>query len=337
MIAMSVSAAAIGQPQATVCQRLAEPAEHLPLADWTAGIYDPVDGLINGRSLRRSEVKLTPLEEKLIGDPAWRKDFGIAPDAPLGIEHLNGTDVYRIDAFQGSANCQDMIFLEAPPGGEVHRLPAPFSAQPCATQYGRFGTAFGKPVFLVGGDVAMTGLDRSYKISAWKGQREGWGPACELILQFQQALKVTGTYCSPDSIVCEAAAALAPSVVAAYGRSAQVDPLVFAGGGQPPEALMKALNDTHGEQLQFPTFGSQALGAKYPFQTSFTSARTPARVALWINGQWWLGVVDNAGIGWRESTTVLLIVYDVTGTGLSPAASFQVEKVPAGTPQAHWR
>jgi len=67
------------------------------------------------------------------------------------------------------------------------------------------------------------------------------------------------------------------------------------------------------------------------------NARTPARMALWLDGRWWLGVVGGAGVGWRESTTFLVIVYALTDAGLASAASCRLEKVPDAAARVHWQ
>ena len=89
--------------------------------------------------------------------------------------------------------------------------------------------------------------------------------------------------------------------------------------------------------MALPTFGAKTAGTVNPFFTSFSNAQAPAGLALWLDGRWWLGVVGIAGVGWRASTTSLLAVYEVTEAGPVPAASFQVQKLPAGPAQAEWQ
>lgn len=330
-------AAGTGHAEPSVCQRLANLAEQVPAVDWTASSKDPMDKLMHASPPSESRGNLSPVEELLINDPTWRSEFAVGPQAVLGIEQLQGTDVYRIDSVQGTAECQSMIFVEASAGSPTRRLPAPFEEAPCVTQDGRFGNVFGQPIFIVGGDVDMTGLARSYTVSAWRVHEESWSPACKLGLEFDQRLKVSGTYCSHDAVVCEAASREAPAVVEAYDGSLSINPLTFARGHQPPAALAKQLSGPSSIPLTFPTFGVTTKEASNPFLTTFTNARDPARLALWIDQRWWLGVVGVAGIGWRESTTSLLVIYAMTQTGLVPAASFQVEKFPAGSARAHWQ
>lgn len=337
VIGMSLSAASAGNPGPNLCQRLAGPAERIPVVDWIASIHDPMDRLVRGRAPSRPAHDLSPIEERLVNDPAWRRELSVGPEAVLGVERLAGTDFYRVDSFQGTANCQYMVFVEASAATPPRRVSAPFEASPCTTQYGRFGHAFGLPLFMVGGSVAMSGLGRSYTISAWQGRRKGWTQACELKLEFERKLQLSGSYCSSDTALCTAAAGLAPAVVGAYERSAELDPIAFAGGRQPPDALTMQLGDKTSAPLEFPTFGGTTGEANNPFLTSFSNSRAPARLALWIDGRWWLGVVGVAGIGWRESTTSLLVVYGLADSGPVPAASFQVETLPAGSAQAHWQ
>ena len=337
VIAMCLSASSSGDPAPSLCARLAGQAERIPALDWAASTSDPMDKLVNGRALGRSDHVLSPVEERLVTDPAWRQEFSVGAEAVLGVERLEGTDIYRIDSFQGTANCQSMVFVEASTGQLPRRLSAPFDAHPCTTQYGRFGHAFGQPLFMVGGQINMADLTRSYTISAWQGRSKGWTPPCAVRLEFEQRLKLSGRYCSSDTALCKAAAGLAPAIAEAYGRSSPLDPSAFADGRQPPEALAAALGEKSSVPLEFPTFGETTAGTKNPFLTSFSNARPPASMALWIDGRWWLGVVGIAGIGWRESSTSLVVVYAVTDAGLAPAASFQVEKLPAGSARARWQ
>jgi hypothetical protein len=88
---------------------------------------------------------------------------------------------------------------------------------------------------------------------------------------------------------------------------------------------------------ELPTFGARTKVTSNSFLTSFSNSKEPVRLALWLDGRWWLGVVGIAGVGWRSSTTSLLAIYAVTESGLTPAAGFQVDKLTAGAARAHWR
>jgi len=336
-IAMSFSAASSGEPEPGLCQRLASEAEQIPAGEWVASINDPMNKLVGARTLNRAEHKLSPIEEELANDPGLHEKLSVGPTETLGVERLEGPDVYRVDSFQGTANCQYMAFVEASPGKPLHHLPAPFDADTCTTQYGHFGHAFGQPIFMVGGVVEMTGLARSYTVSAWQGHGKGWAPACELKLEFKQTLKLSGSYCSPDTALCKAAARVAPAIADAYGQGVPLDPLAFAHGHKPPEALAKLLGDQPNAGQQLPTFGAKTAATVNPFFTIFSNSRPPAGLALWLDGRWWLGVVGIAGVGWRASTTSLLAVYAVTDAGPVPAAGFQLQKLPATPAQATWK
>ena len=337
VIGMSLAAARADVPGPSVCQRLVEPAMRIPAGDWIASIHDPMDRLMHVRARGATEHARPPIEERLADDPEMRAELATSPSAVLDVERLPGTDFYRVDSFQGSANCQYMRFVEAPAAGPPRRVPAPFDASPCTPQYARFGRAFGLPLFIAGGAVEMAGLARRYTISAWQGRGKGWTEPCELTLEFARRFELVGSYCSPDAALCKAAAALAPAVAAASARSPAVDPLAFAAGRPPPPALATQLGDKAGIPPEFPTFGATSRGTKNPFLTSFSNARAATGLALWIDGRWWLGVVGVAGIGWRESTTTLLVVYAITDGEPVSAASFQVETLPAGRAQAHWQ
>ena len=292
---------------------------------------------MEGRALSRSGRNLSPVEKRLVNDPDLRQEFSIGPEEALGIERLAGTDVYRIDSFKGTANCQYMVFIKASAGQPLRRLSLPFKAELCTTQYGHFGNVFGQPVFVVGGQVAMGELARTYTISGWNGRRQGWTQACELRLEFEQRLKLSGSYCSSEAPLCKAAASLAPAIVEAFGKTSPLDPLAFANGLEPPDALMELVSYESNTLPEFPTFGAKTEGTANPFLTTFSYSKAPARLALWIEGRWWLGVVGVAGIGWRESMTALVVISAISDAGPAPVASFQVDKLTAGPARALWQ
>lgn len=336
-IGMGMSAAISANPEPSMCQRLAGLAEQVPAVDWVDSIHDPMDKLLKGSALSRSGRKLSQVEKRLVNDPTLREEFSVGPEAALGVERLAGTDIYRIDSFAGTANCQGMVFIKASAGQPIRRLSPPFKAEPCVTQYGRFGNAFGQPLFVVGGQVAMGELARSYTISGWNGRGKRWTQACELRLDFDQRLKLSGSYCSSEAPLCKAAAGLAPVIVEAFGKSSPLDPLAFANGLEPPDTLLELVSYESNALPEFPTFGANTEGTANPFLTTFSYARAPARLALWIEGRWWLGVVGVAGIGWRESVTALVVISAMTEAGPAPVASFQVDKLSAGRARAQWQ
>ncbi len=334
--AMSMSTAISAHPEPSICQRLAGLAEQVPADAWAASDHDPMDQLLNRRPLRESERKRSKTEARLVNDPALRKEFSVGPETALGIERLAGTDVYRIESFQGTANCQSMLFVEASEGQPPHRLPLPFEAQACVTQHGRFGHAFGQALVVVGGQVAMGELARSYTISGWQERDKRWTPPCELKLEFERRLKLSGRYCSAEGPLCKAAATLAPGIAEAFDKRSPLDPLAFANGLEPPEAVLAWVKEESNTAMEFPSFGAKTKGSADVFLTTFSNARAPARLALRIEDTWWLGVVGVAGVGWRESTTSLVVISAMTNTGPVPVASFQVEKIPAGRASAQW-
>lgn len=336
-VAMSMSAAILADPLPSMCQRLARLAKQVPAVNWVTSIQDPMDKLMEGRDLNRSGRNLSSFEKRLVNDTALRQEFSVGPEEALGIERLVGTDVYRIDAFKGTANCQYMVFIKASAGLPLRRLSLPFKAEPCVTQYGRFGNAFGQPLFVVGGQVAMGELARTYMISGWNGRRKDWTQACQLRLEFEQKLKLSGSYCSSEAPLCKAAATLAPALVEAFGKTSPLDPLAFANGLEPPDALMELVSYETNALPEFPTFAVKTGGTANPFLTTFSYSKAPARLALWIEGRWWLGVVGVAGIGWRESMTALVVISAMTDAGPAPVASFQVDKLPAGPARALWQ
>jgi hypothetical protein len=339
---MGLAAAACAADGSNPCQGLAAQVQRIPAADWLAPGPDPMDKLVNFRATDRPQRSLTPVEEQLLLDPNWRRQLSVGPQEPLDIERLEGTDIYRIDSFQGTATCQTMLFVEAPPAKPPRRISAPFDApQPCTTQRARFGHALGDPLYVVGGRDSMEGLARTYRVSAWKAREKAWTPSCQLKLAFDSRLELSGRYCSSDTALCQAAAGVASAIVGAYQSNPSLDPLSFAVRRDPPPAL-KALLEAKGASLppsaaELPTFSATTPRARDVFLTSFSNAKQPSRLALWLDGRWWLGVVGIAGVGWRSSTTSLLAVYAVTADGLVPAAGFQVDQLAAGSARAQWR
>lgn len=344
-VVIAVVATAAGAASAagsSLCQALATQAARIPAADWRASTHDPMDRLWGALPVDGAPRPPSPVEERLLGDPAVREQLGVGPDERLLLDPLPGTSIYRIDAFQGTAVCQSMVFVDAAPGKPLRFLPAPFDVeQPCTTQRGRFGHVLGTPVFIVGGWVSMESLARTYQVSAWRAREKTWTPACALSLTFNTRWKLSGRYCGPDASLCRAAAQRARSIVAAYDAEAPLDPLRFAQGREPPQALKDLLpaESTAEPALpsELPTFGAKTAGTRDPFLTSFSNAKETVRLALWLDDRWWLGVVGVAGVGWRSSATSLLAIYAVSDAGLTPAAGFQVEQQVAGPARARWR
>lgn len=75
--------------------------------------------------------------------------------------------------------------------------------------------------------------------------------------------------------------------------------------------------------LVFPTFTADR-DRQDPFLTRYANV-VSMRLALWLDGRWWLGVVGRAGVGWREGPMVLLSIFALRDGALLPMAGYRIE------------
>lgn len=329
------SLAAVGAVQAqqasSLCERLAHEARRLPASAWAGGAQ-PLERLL--RIERRPATRpRSALEDQLLSDPALSEALSAGAGDPLGIERLAGTDVYRLYSIQGTAHCESSLFIEAALGKAARRLAAPpTEAVPCWTQAGDFGHVFGQAAFVTHGSAGAVRFEQQLQIAPWTGR--GWGQACTLNLAFRKTLRLGGRFCPAALAPCESGGAAAVKIAAAYEADregeAPLGPLDFAAGRRPGGELLAAVQRVDARNPpEFPTFGADARRLDV-FDTRYANVDV-RRLALWLDGRWWLGVVGRAGVGWREGSVTLLSIFELRGDGeLRPVASYQLEHVNGG-------
>lgn len=322
-VCLSLPGLAAGSEQGSLCEQVAAQARRLPAADWS-GPRDPYRRWVE-RVEPASRQKLSPLEIELLQAPELRKALDAETDQMLGLSRLPGSDLYRLDLFGGSANCQSFVFVQAAPGRERRSVPTPIPASPCWTQHGEFARVMGAPAFVVGGLDGTGQFHRTYRIAPW--HQDDWGPVCTLRLKFAKGARLAGQHCSADGPTCDAAEALSMRVVHAYEAEldggSEVALAQFAGGERVP-AELQAIADASKARWHTPPALSADLSGGNAFLTGLANARVRT-VALKVSGRWVLAFVGRAGVGWRESETTLVGMYTVSDARLIPMAAYRAD------------
>lgn len=330
--AMVALACMTAQAGPSVCADVAAQARKLPDSAWNAP--EPLAPWLRRQEPRHPRASLSTVEEEVLENPRWRQALGAAPEQTLSIERLQGTPVHRVDQVAGTANCQSYVLMEARPGLPTRALETPIRAeQPmglCVTQSAFFAIVQGQPALVVGGADSMLGLDQHYRVSTWDGR--GWTPACSLALKLRERLRQTERRCLGDTGWCDAAEALAHDLARAYDDDrrggAGLEPLAFAAGREPDRFLRASLRlpdagpGAAGDPaLQLPVMGGESRESN-AFLSSYANVDL-RRLAVWLDGRWWLAVVGRAGVGWRESTSTLVTLYAPLGRAVDVRAGFR--------------
>lgn len=340
MLLLAAGNAAGAEP--SLCARLADEAKRLPSSAWAQP--QPLQRWLQWLDADRPRP-LSPVEQAMATDPRWRDKVGAT--SVVGVQHLAGTPVYRVESFAGTANCQSLVLLQAGPGQPVQEIAPPFALggedmSLCVTQSARFARVLGQPALVVGGPTTMAGDDATYRIAAWADG--GWAPACELQLARRSALTPGRRFCAPGAAVCEAGQGVAQDLALAFeadrtGR-APLDAARFWAGQTPPAAVQAALNPALADagavgdfNLPLPLFGADERGLDPMTLTSFSNAG-PQRLPVFIAGRWWLAVVGRSGVGWRQGDAVLVALFAPPGRAQDAVASYQFVVGPAGLVRA---
>lgn len=253
------------------------------------------------------------------------------------VSRMPGQDIYMVSTYQGTLECQGVVFIQAPAGSNPKSIPGPtgFDGGDCWTQSGKLGTVNGRPAFIEGGAENDHTFDTGYKIVPWTGT--GWAQGCKLSLRFQSIFDLASRHCG-DAKVCRAAEPIAPKLAKAYDGFRRT----FNGGsqtafvfdrGQEAQAALKRLTENSAfpkDIPEFPRFGDKdqtSYGGSYSY-SGFQFL--PLRIA----GQWRLAAVGHEGVGWRETDRTLIAIFDENGGTLTPKASFEVQAVNAGLIEA---
>lgn len=318
----------------SVCTRLAEEMRRAPDGVWTQA--DPQAGWI--RPITAAVA--SPVTEALSRDARWRDAVGAMSEQPLEVQQLPGAPVYLLSAHGGTANCQTLVLVEAPPGKAARPVPLPVALKGralCVTQSASLAQVLGQPAFVVGGAPRMDSPDLHYRIATWTGR--GWGGRCSLEIKRQTAMVAGQRFCRPGSPACDQARDTALRLARAYeasrGQGQPLDAVAFNEGRQPDASVTAALGQwTAGApgdaapSPSFPLFGAdeRRLDAML---TQFSNA-DPRAVPVWVQGRWWLAFVGRAGVGWREGDAVLVSLFAPPGREADAVASYQFTLRPTG-------
>lgn len=336
LLALAPLGAAAAAP---LCEQLASQARGLPETAWRAE-NSPLRELLRFES--RPQVRApAALQRELRHSPELREALGITSDSAFEIERLSGTQVYRVDAFGGSANCQSSVFYQIKTKGKPRRISAPFEASPCATQSGAFGHPLGQAAYVVYRSSSALSQDQVIQLAPWTVR--GWGAACKLSLSFRVAYRISREFCA-DPAVCTSARQTALALARAYGKTREpeleqeahdkameergLDTSRWTEGRALDEAFSQALrrmdSQIEGPQsIEFPSFDADPRSLEV-FTSSYANVDV-RKVPLLLNGQWALAVVGKAGVGWRESTVTLVSLFLLKDGQFQSAAGFQVQ------------
>jgi hypothetical protein len=324
----------IGDPQP--CGQLAREARGLPAKAWVSG-RGTLDAWVRMDDPPRNPPRF---EAKLAALPTVREALGDDGGSwTLLVDHLAGTDIYAAYDVQGTANCQNIVFLNA------HRGRAPIiiggprplgEGDLCFGDSVNFGQVFGRPAFIEHSILAPTSETETYVITPWIGG--GWAASCRLQLRYRTHFAETEHFCG-DADVCRAAGREAEAIATAFGKArARAEPRAtgdFAyGPDATPEAkaMVKRVVDARRDLAEtpvFPTFGATA-------ETEFPgySYEGLAFFPLGIDGRYYFAVIGHGGVGWREIGDTLLGIYEADGDRLKPLAGFVIARSLTGLKSA---
>ena len=321
---------------APLCQRLADVAREIPVKAWSQ--RDPTQGLAPFLLIDKANSSPPPFEAAL----AQRPDVKLALENEADYfgevtDHLADTDLYAISTFGGSANCQSLVFLRARADNDPTIIDPPSfngggeygSGNLCWTLSGALGSAFGQPVFVEHGTVSDHHFDAEVTLHPWTGA--GWGRACTVSLTFRTGYLKAEQHCL-DRDVCRAGQRIALKVAKAYAayRGTPNAPNTFTFESNAPETALLAAQRASDTSPTFPYDKEEALDGYHQGFSNSGSALFP----LQLSGRWWVAAVGHAGVGWRESNTTLLAIYDERNGQLEPMAGFVIEAVNQGLVEA---
>lgn len=319
---------------ASVCQRLADDMRRAPAGVWAEA--EPMSAWVRPVG----EAAPSPTVQALSRDTRWRDAVEAMSEQPLEVEQLPGAPVYLLSTYGGTANCQTLVLVEAPPGQAARSIPLPVPIEDlalCVTQSAHLAQVLGQPALVVGGAASMASPDLRYRMATWTGR--GWGGRCSLEIKRQTAMAAGQRFCRPGSAVCgqarDAAQRLAQAYEASRAQKQPLDAVAFNEGRRPDASVTAALSKlaaaASGESSaspSFPLFGADQRRLD-PMLTNFSNADARA-VPVWMQGQWWLAFVGRSGVGWREGDAVLVSLFAPPGREADAVASYQFVVRPTG-------
>jgi len=336
-LATALVLAASAAQAAPPCDHIAAFARQLPPKAWTAGDKALFPALIfdEFRSTIGDAKKISPLEASL----AARGDVKAALNDDGGqwtvfVDRLAGTNLYALSSFQGTLRCQSTVFLEAPPGAEpriVDRPPGDSGGEgeDCWTTVAGFARAFGQPIWVVHDIIQGSTTKASFVITPKAAG--GWGAICSIDLTFKADYSLIERQCG-DAAICKAGAKVANDVNLAYRRVRESDNKdeVFTFGQPAPAGMVDRVRALQDDNVtpDFPNFGPAKAEMR-----SF-SGGAPIFFPIHVGGRWYVGVVGQEGVGWREDENTLFGVYAQRGETLEPLAGFVIARSLAGLVKA---
>ncbi|HVI55840.1 MAG TPA: lysozyme inhibitor LprI family protein [Luteibacter sp.] len=205
----------------------------------------------------------------------------------------------------------------------------------------------------LGDDYAAVNVDtgdadqQSIEASRWAGK--GFGPAEDLILRFDHALKLDGAACAPKQSPCDEFGTVAMTYVAKYDRNPQGGTLDRALKGSEKTAYDAAVARAKapggiaakGDAPTLPDFGSDNLAAG-----SMTGYDVEATLfPLTFRGETLVGYIGHGHVGWRANDDWMVSAWRLKDGKLEPVASAYVNvvrgslllsaPVPAPPPESH--
>jgi uncharacterized protein len=205
----------------------------------------------------------------------------------------------------------------------------------------------------LGDDYAAMNVDigdadqQSIQASRWVGK--GFGPAMELVMRFDHALKLDSSVCAPKQSPCDEFGTAAMAYVAKYDRNPQGGTLDRALKGEEKVAYDAAVARAKapggiaakGETPTLPDFGSDdlAIGS----MTGYDSEAT--LFPFTFRGETLVGYIGHGHVGWRANEDWMVSAWRLKGGKLEAVASAYVNvvrgsfllsaPVPAPPPETH--
>jgi len=187
----------------------------------------------------------------------------------------------------------------------------------------------------LGDDFAAMNVDigdadqQSIEASRWAGK--GFGPALELVLRFDHALKLDSAVCAPKQSPCDEFGTAAMAFVAKYDRNPQEGTLDRALKGAEKVAYDAAVARakapggfaSKGETTTLPDFGSDGLAVGS--MTGYDSEAT--LFPLTFRGETLVGYIGHGHVGWRANDDWMVSAWRLKNGKLEAVASAYVNVV----------
>nr|WP_157504146.1 lysozyme inhibitor LprI family protein [Luteibacter rhizovicinus] len=187
----------------------------------------------------------------------------------------------------------------------------------------------------LGDDYAAMNVDigdpnqQSIEASRWAGK--GFGPAEDLILRFDHALKLDSSACAPKQSPCDEFGTAAMTYVAKYDRNPQGGTLDRALKGGERAAYDAAVARakapggiaSKGDSPTLPDFGSDGLAVGS--MTGYDSEAT--MFPLTFRGETLLGYIGHGHVGWRANDDWMVSAWRLKNGELEAVASAYVNVV----------